>query len=83
MSEIRDRYRVIPARGYRTGFEVQDRNDPARRSGIRHPTKREAQEVADDLNADPPEAAITNPACPCWSGYHFMHRPTCGCALCE
>ena len=46
-----DRYRVVPARGYSTGWEVQDRTDPLHRGGVRHPTKREAQGVADALNA--------------------------------
>lgn len=31
----------------------------------------------------PKDKPITNPTCPCWSGLHFLHRPVCGCPLCE
>ena len=38
--------------------------------------------VTDDPSTAP-EPTITNPMCPCWSGYHFLHRPTRGCPTCE
>lgn len=41
----------------------------------------EAILVEPPISAD--RQTVTNPACPCWSGYHFMHRPVCGCLLCE
>lgn len=31
----------------------------------------------------PNRAAVENPACPCWSGFHDQHGGICGCPTCE
>jgi hypothetical protein len=43
----------------------------------------DARRACDRLNRAEAAPVVTNPACPCWSGYHFMHQPTCGCRTCE
>jgi hypothetical protein len=43
----------------------------------------QAQKVLADRLQAHARRVITRPACPCWSGYHFLHTPVCGCTLCE
>lgn len=52
------RYRSVPARGRSTGYEVQDLEHPLER-GVVHPTRGEANDLADRLNG-----GVLSVACP-------------------